>query len=101
MPSLKSLWEISPFVGSILSTIFPAFLAIAVFVVIYGILKFIIHADDESERAKGRWALLWGIVGIFLMLSVWGLVWILVNTFGLSDNTPVVPVGSVVPQYGG
>lgn len=40
--------------------------------------------------------ILWGVIGVFLMLSVWGLVNILVNTFWL--NTTVPSVGNVVPQ---
>jgi hypothetical protein len=71
-------------------------IAIGAFVVGFGIFKFILHADDENERKTGRMMILWGIIGIFLMLSIWGLVNILVNTLpGLNTGAPRVP--TIVP----
>lgn len=101
MPALTSIWGIPPLLGGLLQTFFSALTALAVFMVIFGIFKFIIHADDETERAKGRWAILWGIVGLFLMFSIWGLVYLLVNTFGLQHlgGAPVINQGAIVPQY--
>ncbi|OHA26854.1 MAG: hypothetical protein A3C06_02315 [Candidatus Taylorbacteria bacterium RIFCSPHIGHO2_02_FULL_46_13] len=75
---------------SILAIVFPILLTIAVFVIVWGIFKFILNAGDEEARKTGRSFILWGVVGIFLMLSVWGLVNILYNTIPL-DTTPITP----------
>jgi hypothetical protein len=58
---------------------------------IWGVIKFfIINADEEAKREQGKQFMIWGIIALAVMLSVWGLVGILSNTFGLS--------GSVLPQ---
>jgi len=66
--------------------IFPILLLIAVFIIIWGIFQFILNAGDEEARKSGRSKILWGIVGVFLMLSVWGLINILVNTINVDRN---------------
>lgn len=71
--------------------IFPILLAIAVLVIAWGIFKFILNAGDEAARASGRSMILWGIVGIFLMLSIWGLVNILRNSFSLNNTIGTTP----------
>ncbi|MES2087472.1 MAG: hypothetical protein V4467_00610 [Patescibacteria group bacterium] len=69
----------------VINTIIPFLFGLAVFVVIYGIFGFISSAGDEEARASAKGFIIWGIIGIFLMASVWGLVGILINTFGLSN----------------
>lgn len=94
--SVSSFQGILDAIKSLIGVIFPVILAVAVIVVIWGIFKFILNAGDEEARKTGRSLILWGIVGIFLMLSVWGLVNILLGTFGLTTTVPTVP--GIVPN---
>lgn len=55
-------------------------LAIAVF--IWGIIKFIVAADNEEERAQGKKHLGWGLIGLFIMFAVWGIIAIIRNFIG-------------------
>ena len=59
----------------------------AVVVFFWGMVKYI-YSLGEKEKADGRWLMVWGVIALFVMVSVWGLVNILKNTLGL-DNTPV------------
>ena len=93
--NVGSLNGMSQTITDILNLIFPILLAISVFVIAWGIFKFILNAGDEEARKTGRSFILWGVVGIFLMLSIWGLVNILVNTFSL-NNSAITP-GTLVP----
>jgi len=88
---LETIFQLPGLVLSLIGGFYTALLGVAVFLVAFGIFKFILHADDETERKKGRSLILWGIIGIFLLLSIWGLVWILVNTVGLNNRPPPVP----------
>ena len=49
--------------------------AIALLVFFWGLVKFIMKAGDEKAVAEGRRLMLWGIVALFVMVSVWGLVY--------------------------
>ena len=57
----------------------------------YGVLTYVRRGEDEGDRAKGISMMWYGIVAIFVMISVWGLVYILINTFNLDTSAPPIP----------
>lgn len=82
----------------IVNTIIPVLVALAVFWVIYGAFQFVMSAGDEEKRKEGKNKILYGVIGIFIMLSVWGLVNILTGSFWLDNAKQVAPtVPDVIP----
>ena len=75
-------------VNLVLNAVVPFLVGIAVFIVIWGVFKYIANAAEEEKRAEARAFVVWGIIGIFAMVSVWGFVNILVNSFDLSTQAP-------------
>ncbi len=83
-------------IQGILSAIIPFIVGLAVFVIIWGIFTYITHSAEEEKRQEAKQFILWGVIGVFFMLSIWGFVNILVNTFDLkktfeSADIPKVP----------
>ena len=73
--------------------VIPAMFAFAVLLFIWGAIKFfIINSDEESKREQGKQFMIWGIIALTVMISVWGLVGLLQNTFGVS--TGILPTVS-------
>ncbi len=69
----------------------PLIFAIAFISFIWGIFRYFFN-DNEEKRKEGRGYALAGIIGFFIMFSVWGLTTILVNTFGFDSATrPAIP----------
>jgi len=64
-------------------------IAFAVIWIILNVIRFIVNGDDSEKRKGYQDAILWGIVGLFVILSIWGLVRILTNTFRTDTNAPV------------
>ena len=65
---------------------------LAVFVFIWGIFRYFVAGANEKKVEEARNVLIYGLLGIFIMLSVWGLVNILINTFGFTATTqPTIP----------
>lgn len=63
----------------------PVLFAVAFLVFLYGVYKyFILGAAEEKSREEGRQFVLWGLIGFAAILSVWGLVNVILNTFGLT-----------------
>jgi multisubunit Na+/H+ antiporter MnhE subunit len=60
-------------------------IAFAVVWIIISVVRFIMASGEE--RAERRSSILWGIVGLAIILSIWGLVAILTNTFAVSNNS--------------
>ena len=73
------------FIGFINLYLVPLLMAVALIVFLYGIFKFfILGAADEKARTEGRKFALNGIIGFVIILSVWGIVYIVVETFNLN-----------------
>lgn len=69
------------------SSIIPFLFAVAVLMFVWGAIKFfIIEADEESKREQGRQFMIWGIIALAVMISVWGLVAVLADTFGIKKD---------------
>ena len=74
----------------IANSIIPLIFAGAAVMFIWGVVQFfIINSDEEAKRAQGKQFMIWGIIALAVMISIWGLVGILGNTFNL--NTSVLP----------
>jgi len=57
-------------------------IALAVIFIIWNVVMYLIKGgSDEAARSKAASSILWGVVGLFVILSIWGLVNILLNTF--------------------
>lgn len=63
-------------------------IAFAVLYIIFNVVRYIMAAEDPEKRKSIGMAVLWGIVGLFIILSIWGLVNILSNTFRTNTNAP-------------
>lgn len=71
---LARLW--APVVGMLFG--------IALIFFIFGIIEFMAGAASEEKRATGKRHIIWGLVGLFIMLSVWAIVRIIANFFTVS-----------------
>lgn len=65
---------------------FLFFVALAYF--IYGVFEFIANGDNEDARTTGKSHMLWGVIGMFIMMSVFGIMQVIINTFGITGITP-------------
>ncbi|OHA46993.1 MAG: hypothetical protein A2541_01065 [Candidatus Taylorbacteria bacterium RIFOXYD2_FULL_36_9] len=79
------------FIAGILKPIVPLLIGLAVVLFIYGVLTLILSEGGEKQK-EGKQYMIWGIVGIFVMISVWGLVAILQDTFKLNTDLPSIEI---------
>lgn len=75
-------------IQDIINIAVPILIAAAVLVFLWGVLKYILKAGDPEKRKEAQQTMIWGIIGIFVMVSIWGLVNILVRTFNLESRAP-------------
>ncbi|KND51803.1 MAG: hypothetical protein ABA06_00885 [Parcubacteria bacterium C7867-001] len=87
--AIGSIQDLGNFFINLINTVLvPLVFALAFIVFIWGVFMYFIQGGaDEEKREKGRVLMLYGIVGFFLMVSVWGLVNILIGTFNLNNTT--------------
>lgn len=68
------------------AVIVPLIFAVAFLTFIWGIFQYFIAADEE-KRKKGREFVIYGIIGLFLMTAVWGVVSVFLGTFGFDRGS--------------
>ncbi len=56
-------------------------LAMAYFV--YGLVKYLLNPENEEVRKSSKSHMIWGIVGLFIMVSVFGIMNFIMNTLGV------------------
>jgi hypothetical protein len=97
--AVRNINDIFVFIRNILNTILPIIIALAVVYFIWGIFQYVVSGDEE-KRKEGQQKIIYGVVGLFVMISVWGLVNILVNTFGLdTSSNPGNNANLQLPQF--
>ena len=57
---------------------------------VYGLVEFLWKLNEGGDNEEGKKHMLWGIVGMLIMVSVFGILELLNNTFGLDFRNPDV-----------
>ncbi len=66
---------------------------LTVLVFLYGLMKYMFKGQEsDTARTEGRTFMLWGLIGLFVMTSIWALIAILANTIGHNKTG--------IPQFG-
>ncbi|MCX6787463.1 MAG: hypothetical protein NTY93_03015 [Candidatus Kaiserbacteria bacterium] len=87
--TISNISDIGSFIiTTINSVLVPVIFAIAFIVFLWGAFQaFILGANDDTAKTKGKNLMLWGLIGFFVMVSVWGLVNILTGTISFGGDT--------------
>jgi hypothetical protein len=83
---LGDLNDVAKKASSIGNLIMMLAISFAVLLIIISIVRYLIAGKDGEERAKGGQAILFGVIGLFAILSIWGLVGILQGTFKFTND---------------
>ena len=58
--------------------------SVALVVFLYGIFQFVLKAGDDKAREEGKKSIGYGLVGMFIMVSVFGIIRFILSSLGLS-----------------
>ena len=62
--------------------------ALALVFFLYGVFEFIASGASDEKKTTGKSHMLWGIIGITIMMGVWSILGIILNTFGIKGIDP-------------
>ena len=80
-------------IGRIVNLLIPIFFALALLAFFYGIFQYIRSAGDPAEASAGKSIMIYGVIAIAVMASVFGITRLLQTTFGINDTS--VPTGDI------
>ena len=78
-------------VTNIVTPLVEGIFALALVLFIWGLMGFIFGGEDATKKAEGKQHILWGIVGMVIMVSVYGIIRFVANSLGQ---------GSVLTNFG-
>ncbi len=66
-------------VMDVLEPFVAALFAVALIMFLWGVVEFLAASDNETARETGKRHMLWGIIGLVIMVGVNGILWILIT----------------------
>lgn len=66
----------------------PYLVVIALGAFLQGLIGYVGNGDNEEKRSEGRKMMIYGIVGFFFMVSIWGILALFTQSFGISLAIP-------------
>lgn len=76
----------------ILNPLIVLMFVVALLVFFWGLVEFIYKAGSDDGRDTGKRNMLWGIIGMFIMVAVYGIIRLILDTFGLNTPTYIAPM---------
>ena len=75
------------FVNDMLNWVIPIIIGITLLVFFWNLIKYL-HSIEDKEKQDARQVMFMGIIILFVMISVWGIINILAGTFRLPSYIP-------------
>lgn len=73
---------------NIVSSVIPLFMILAVAVFLWGIVRYVTAGGDETKEKAARGYIIYGLIGLFVLVSFWGIITLFSTTFGTDTTTP-------------
>ena len=70
--------------SAILFPLMTLMMAVALLMFLWGMYEYVLNADDEGARSTGKTHMLYGVIGLFVMISALGILKIAAGTFGIT-----------------
>ncbi|HDQ16762.1 MAG TPA: hypothetical protein ENN31_01405 [Candidatus Vogelbacteria bacterium] len=85
--------------GGIIALLIPIMIALGIVIFFYGLAMYLLKAGEEEGQRGARNLMIYGVVAVFVMVSIWGLVAMIRESFGVESDTdlPIPQVPGVTP----
>ncbi len=77
----------------IINPLIKVLFALAVIFFLYGVFEFLINQENDEKRTSGKKHMIWGVIGIAIMMGVFTIMGMIIQTLGIQDDVTVTPGG--------
>ncbi|QQG37737.1 MAG: hypothetical protein HYS26_03885 [Candidatus Kaiserbacteria bacterium] len=99
LAAAATLQDTLVFVSTFLNGIIGLFITLAIVVFFWGLIKYLWSMDTENAHESLK-IMFWGLIAIFVMVSIWGIIRLLQSTLKVTSTDPIIPKGiQVNPGY--
>lgn len=99
LASAATLTDTLVFFSTFLNGVIGLFITLAIVVFFWGLIRYLwsMSTEDAHESLK---LMFWGVIAIFVMVSIWGIIRLLQSTLKVTSTDPIIPKGiQVNPTY--
>ncbi len=86
VPTLSGFETLLISIGRLVNIALPIVVSIALLGFFWGLAKFVFQAGDSGARDEAKSLMIYSVVALFVMVSVWGLVRFLGSSFGIQQG---------------
>ena len=88
------------YMGKIINVLVPLTSTLAVVYFFYGLATFILSAGDEDKAKKGKGIMIWGVVAMFIIVTIFGIIGFMQQTIGntIGPRQQVIETPNVIPS---
>ena len=88
-------------VGAIFNLLLPVLITLAVLFFFWGLALFVFSSGDESARDRGKSIMIWGVIALFIIVSIWGIIAFIGQIFGIGQGGEAPVPGIRAESTGG
>jgi hypothetical protein len=86
-PNLTNITQFVSALGGIVATLLPILIIVALLIFFWGLIKYIWSANDPAKASEGKSIMIYGVIALFIMVSIWGVVGFLGTALGIDQGT--------------
>lgn len=79
---------VAKLVDNIINPIIAVIFGAALVYFLFGLVRFIVAREDEQALVAGKQHMVWGIIGMTIMVAVYSILWLMLLTFDLNTDLP-------------
>jgi len=84
--ALENVQDIVDGLADIVDALVPIVFVLAFVYFFYGVAKYVTSAGDEEAQKSARGIMMYGVIGIFVIASIWGIVFFLQTALGVGGG---------------
>ena len=74
--------------AEIVNPLIKLLFALAVAFFLWGVFEFLMNQDNDEKRSTGKMHMFWGVIGLAIMMGVFLIMNLILNTIGVTNIHP-------------
>lgn len=91
LANAQSIDELLDTASSAINQIIPILIGLALVVFFWGLIQFIVRSGNKEAVENGRRLMLWGIISLFIMVGIWGIIAIAADVLNVGVGGSATP----------
>lgn len=92
---MDNLFDLINAFGDLVGLAIPIVGSLALLGFFWGLAKYIFSQGNETSKIEGKKVMVYGLIALFVMFSVWGIIGFFQRSFGFRNNGGIIQIRSV------